>query len=1188
MEGQDGKGNNDSNQKADKRFALCYMGWSSLDRRTTLPMLPWLVAEIRRKSEKNESGPAQAREVQLYLSPPLIRCVPANSSNLSVFIFEHKAQFISRFIHNSHDLSYFAYLIRSQPDNPESEMACHVFKACDPNQVPEVISSIRQVSKAALKEESKPKQESDESFYNSQKFEVLYCGKVTVNHKKAPSTLIDDCIDKFRQHEIERKRLRLLNGQRSSTEAPVEFIVGDNPLSSSLCEVDEPEPNLNEEELSKMGNGNLDMTSSSSTGSLLGSFECILEDSGFGEQQEIRTRCNSLAGGLQKRPREVGKGSTRRRHASAPNNVQPSDADKNLCDFINLDSESLVDEVMLTMKQAFTTAAALQSSKNQIKLCEACPMHDLHKLCERIEGLYPPRAKLAIQKYLSQLSDNEQVNIFERVQKMKPASDHEENELVILHLRQLCETKQKSHVHIGEQNTSGSTVTSDNSIAGRNKLDVLKNKARSSLTSSLENIFSRGANRMRMRLGSMGSFDRVSITQHSDSPGDSPPGTPPSYTEEDPDAPQFRRRAHTFSHPPIKKKISFTEVSSQACKAPLRRQQSLAPELLQNSTVGFSRVRSVSESESYFSLSSSFHTPTFLKTFYQGSLGSLASLSDSGSLKSGNGEGRKRSLSGCSTDSLTLVSPRRVSWRQKIFLRVASPMNKPSASMQHVDHMDGRELLPLSPWALNQDQDPQVSPLSPEQGFGGEKGRRSPSDYRALWKKAIHQQILLIRMEKENQRLEASRDELHIRKMKLDYQEVCPCSKEVQALWDRKLSSPCRTKVQWDKEEIHSAVCQGVPKSRRGEVWLLLSQQYRLRHRLPQRQQPPETPYQDLLKQLTAQQHAILVDLGRTFPTHQYFSTQLGAGQLSLYNLLKAYSLLDTEVGYCQGISFVAGLLLLHMSEEQAFDTLKFLMYDLSIRRQYRPDMISLQIQMYQLSRLLHDYHRNLYTHLEEHEICPSLYAAPWFLTLFASQFPLGFVARIFDLLFVQGTEVIFKVALCLLSSHEGEILECDGFESIVDYLKSTIPTLTHSQMEEMITKAIEMDISKQLHAYEVEYHVLQDELSDAPPPSEDSDRLDKLEKANSQLKKQNMDLLEKLQAARLKIQTLESSVESFLSRESKMKHLIRSLEQEKASYQKTIERMRSSLPSDAMADVEMTQLKSSTNGKAKETCKKP
>lgn len=76
---------------------------------------------------------------------------------------------------------------------------------------------------------------------------------------------------------------------------------------------------------------------------------------------------------------------------------------------------------------------------------------------------------------------------------------------------------------------------------------------------------------------------------------------------------------------------------------------------------------------------------------------------------------------------------------------------------------------------------------------------------------------------------------------------------------------------------------------------------------------------------------------------------QLGAGQLSLFNLLKAYSLLDKEVGYCQGISFVAGVLLLHMSEEQAFEMLKFLMYDLGFRKQYRPDMMSLQVRQWPL-----------------------------------------------------------------------------------------------------------------------------------------------------------------------------------------------------------------------------------------------
>lgn len=54
------------------------------------------------------------------------------------------------------------------------------------------------------------------------------------------------------------------------------------------------------------------------------------------------------------------------------------------------------------------------------------------------------------------------------------------------------------------------------------------------------------------------------------------------------------------------------------------------------------------------------------------------------------------------------------------------------------------------------------------------------------------------------------------------------------------------------------------------------------------------------------------------------------------------------------------------------------------------------------------------------------------------------------------------------------------------------------------------MDIAKQLQAYEVEYHVLQDELIDSS--LNDNQRLDKLEKANSSLRKQNFDLLEELQ----------------------------------------------------------------------------
>lgn len=78
--------------------------------------------------------------------------------------------------------------------------------------------------------------------------------QVTVLHKKAPSTLVDDCIEKFRQHEVERKRLRPLNGQRGSTEsAPVEFLIGADPLSSALNESSEEAGGPGGEEMSGGG-----------------------------------------------------------------------------------------------------------------------------------------------------------------------------------------------------------------------------------------------------------------------------------------------------------------------------------------------------------------------------------------------------------------------------------------------------------------------------------------------------------------------------------------------------------------------------------------------------------------------------------------------------------------------------------------------------------------------------------------------------------------------------------------------------------------------------------------------------------------------------------------------------------------------------------------------------------------------
>lgn len=84
------------------------------------------------------------------------------------------------------------------------------------------------------------------------------------------------------------------------------------------------------------------------------------------------------------------------------------------------------------------------------------------------------------------------------------------------------------------------------------------------------------------------------------------------------------------------------------------------------------------------------------------------------------------------------------------------------------------------------------------------------------------------------------------------------------------------------------------------------------------------------------------------------------------------------------------------MTEAQAFNMLRHLMFRRGLRLQYLPDMVGLQIKLYQLSRLLHDQLPDLYEHFDVYDVAPTLYAAPWLLTLFASQFPLGFVTRVF------------------------------------------------------------------------------------------------------------------------------------------------------------------------------------------------
>lgn len=102
----------------------------------------------------------------------------------------------------------------------------------------------------------------------------------------------------------------------------------------------------------------------------------------------------------------------------------------------------------------------------------------------------------------------------------------------------------------------------------------------------------------------------------------------------------------------------------------------------------------------------------------------------------------------------------------------------------------------------------------------------------------------------------------------------------------------------------------GVPPPLRGVVWPSIAgaQDTELMAEF-QRLSLETSPYEMMIGK----------DIGRSFPNVEMFRDPQGEGQKMLAKVLKCYSLYDTKIGYCQGLGFVVGPLLMHMSDAEAF-----------------------------------------------------------------------------------------------------------------------------------------------------------------------------------------------------------------------------------------------------------------------------
>ncbi|OXB57922.1 hypothetical protein ASZ78_003908 [Callipepla squamata] len=276
------------------------------------------------------------------------------------------------------------------------------------------------------------------------------------------------------------------------------------------------------------------------------------------------------------------------------------------------------------------------------------------------------------------------------------------------------------------------------------------------------------------------------------------------------------------------------------------------------------------------------------------------------------------------------------------------------------------------------------------------------------------------------------------------------------------------------EKQVKELVRKGIPHHFRAIVWQLLCSAQSM---------PIKDQYSELLKMTSPCEKLIRRDIARTYPEHDFFKEKDSLGQEVLFNVMKAYSLVDREVGYCQGSAFIVGLLLMQMPEEEAFCVFVKLMQDYRLRELFKPSMAELGLCMYQFECMiqhninvifphlfLQEHLPELYVHFQSQSFHTSMYASSWFLTIFLTTFPLPIATRIFDIFMSEGLEIVFRVGLALLQTNQAELLQLD-MEGMLQHFQKVIPHQFDSGPDKLIQASYQVKYNaKKMKKLEKEY----------------------------------------------------------------------------------------------------------------------
>ena len=152
-------------------------------------------------------------------------------------------------------------------------------------------------------------------------------------------------------------------------------------------------------------------------------------------------------------------------------------------------------------------------------------------------------------------------------------------------------------------------------------------------------------------------------------------------------------------------------------------------------------------------------------------------------------------------------------------------------------------------------------------------------------------------------------------------------------------------------------------------------------------------------------------DIKRTFSAQNYFNdSENRKGYMRLQRLLQAISCYK-DIGYVQGMNYIAASLLWHCEEDISYYIMMSLYESLEAYKNYTDNLSGIQCHVDEFYSQYLKYNCNeIYENLEEKDIIPQMLFPEWFVTLGTSIIPLRHHALIFYNLIKHGWYYLYNI----------------------------------------------------------------------------------------------------------------------------------------------------------------------------------